>query len=70
MNNLGLGDNTNINLYETYGDVRSLNNSAMATLRSVIGPKGTNELKVQHLYTLENQCPEKNFLPAIFQEPL
>lgn len=57
INNLGLGDNTNINLYETYGDVRSLNNSAMATLRSVIGPKGTNELKVQHLYTLEKSMP-------------
>lgn len=57
MNNLGLGDNTSINLYETYGDVHSLNNSAMVTLRSVMGPKGTNELKVQHLYTLEKAMP-------------
>lgn len=39
MNNLGLGDNTSICLYETYGNVHSLNNSAMATLRSVAGPK-------------------------------
>ena len=57
MNNLGLSDNTTINLYETYGDVHSLNNSAMATLRSVVGPRGTNELKVQHLYTLEKSMP-------------
>ena len=57
MNNLGLGDNTSICLYETYGNVHSLNNSAMATLRSVAGPKGTNELKLQHLYTLEESMP-------------
>ncbi len=57
MNNLGLGDNTSICLYETYGNVHSLNNSAMATLRSVVGPKGTNELKLQHLYTLEESMP-------------
>lgn len=54
---MGLGDNTSICLYETYGNVHSLNNSAMATLRSVIGPRGTNELKVQHLYTLEKSMP-------------
>lgn len=57
MNNLGLGDNTSITMYESYGDVHSLNNSAMATLRSVVGPRGTNELKVQHLYTLEKSMP-------------
>ena len=63
MNNMGLGDNTAINIYESYGDVHSLNNSAMATLRSVVGPKGTNELKVQHLYTLEESMPGKE-LPS------
>ncbi len=57
MNNLGLSDNTSICLYESYGNVHSLNNSAMATLRSVVGPRGTNELKVQHLYTLEESTP-------------
>lgn len=63
MNNMGLGDNTAINIYESYGDVHSLNNSAMATLRSVVGPKGTNELKIQHLYTLEESMPGKE-LPS------
>lgn len=62
-NKMGLGDNTAINIYESYGDVRSLNNSAIATLRSVIGPKGTNELKLQHLYTLEKSMPGKE-LPS------
>ncbi len=62
-NKMGLGDNTAINIYESYGDVRSLNNSAMVTLRSVVGPKGTNELKIQHLYTLEKSMPGKE-LPS------
>lgn len=56
-NNLGLADNTSICLYESYGNVHSLNNSAMATLRSMFGPHGINELKVQHLYTLEQSKP-------------
>ena len=49
-NNMGLSDNSAINLYEVYGDVHSLNNSALLTLRSVLGPRSTNELKLQHLY--------------------
>lgn len=57
MNNQGLSDNTSITMYESYGNVHSLNNSALATLRSVVGPRGTNELKVQHLYTLEKSMP-------------
>ena len=57
QNNMGLGDNSSINLYEVYGDVHSLNNSATATLRSVLGPRSTNELKLQHLYTLEKSMP-------------
>ena len=47
---MGLSDNSAINLYEVYGDVHSLNNSALLTLRSVLGPRSTNELKLQHLY--------------------
>ncbi len=58
-NNQALGDNSSINLYEVYGDVHSLDNSALATLRSVLGPKATNELKLQHLYTLEESTPGK-----------
>lgn len=62
-NNQALGDNSSINLYEVYGDVHSLDNSALATLRSVLGPRATNELKVQHLYTLEESTPSKQ-LPS------
>ncbi|MGL5274240.1 TonB-dependent receptor [Myroides sp.] len=50
-NPLGLGDNTQINLYESYGTDKSIDNSILATLRSNISPKVTNELKVQYLYT-------------------
>lgn len=56
-NNMGLNDNSSINIYEVYGDVKSLNNSATATLRSVFGPHSTNELKLQHLYTSEKSMP-------------
>ncbi len=37
-------------MYESYGDALVYNNSLLATLRTVISPKVTNELKVQHLY--------------------
>lgn len=56
-NDLGLDDNTSINLFEVYGDVHSIDNSLLATLRTVINPKLTNELKVQHLYTSEESTP-------------
>lgn len=62
-NNMGLGDNSSINIYEVYGDVHSMNNSAVFTLRSVLGPHSTNELKFQHLYTLEEAMPGKE-LPS------
>lgn len=73
QNNMGLGDNSTINLYEVYGDVHSLNNSAMVTLRSVLGPRSTNELKVQHLYTLErsepgSELPSANIPRAIVEK--
>lgn len=57
QNNMGLSDNSSINIYEVYGDVHSFNNSALLTLRSVLGPRSTNELKLQHLYTLEKSMP-------------
>lgn len=62
-NNMGLSDNSSINIYEVYGDVKSLNNSATATLRSVFGPRSTNELKLQHLYTSEKSMPGRE-LPS------
>jgi hypothetical protein len=52
-NPLGLADNTAINLYESYGNDKNVDNSLLATLRSTISSKVTNELKVQHLYTFQ-----------------
>lgn len=52
-NPLGLGDNTAINFYESYGNDKNVDNSLLATLRSTISSKLTNELKVQHLYTYQ-----------------
>jgi len=52
-NPLGLADNTAINLYESYGNDKNVDNSLLATLRSTINSKVTNELKVQHLYTYQ-----------------
>ncbi|QMU27522.1 TonB-dependent receptor [Adhaeribacter radiodurans] len=57
QNNLGLDDNSSINLFEVYGDVKSIDNSFLATLRTSFSPRLTNELKVQHLYTLEESTP-------------
>ncbi len=58
-NLLGRDDNTAINLYEVYGDANTYNNSLLATLRTVVSPKVTNELKLQHLYTFEESVPGK-----------
>lgn len=52
-NPLGLADNTAINFYESYGNDKNVDNSLLATLRSTISPKITNELKFQHLYTFQ-----------------
>jgi hypothetical protein len=61
-NPLGLADNTAINLYESYGNDKNVDNSLLATLRSSINSKLTNELKVQHLYTFQSseQGPQLN----------
>ncbi|MBC7566081.1 MAG: TonB-dependent receptor [Pedobacter sp.] len=62
-NPLGLGDNTAINFYESYGNDKNVDNSLLATLRSTISSKLTNELKVQHLYTFQasTQNDQLNF---------
>lgn len=52
-NPLGLVDNTAINFLESYGNDKNVDNSLLATLRSTINSKVTNELKVQHLYTYQ-----------------
>lgn len=52
-------DNSSINLYEVWIDRKSHNNSLMATLRSVLGPRVTNELKLQHFLVFEGTTPNQ-----------
>jgi hypothetical protein len=49
FNNQNIGDNSAIVLYETYGSSRNKSNSTLASLRTTINPKVTNELKLQYL---------------------
>ena len=56
-NKLGLTDNTAVSLYESAGNDFNRDNSLLATLRTSINPKLTNELKVQHLYTFQSSEP-------------
>lgn len=72
LNSQGVNDNTSINLYEVYGDHLSKANSLMASLRTVLGPNLTNEVKLQYLYTLDDgrpsdQLPRENIPRAIVQ---
>ena len=48
-NNQNINDNTAINLYEVYGTSRNKSNSTLASLRSTLSPRVTNELKLQQL---------------------
>lgn len=52
-NPLGLADNTAINFFESYGNDKNVDNSLLASLRTTVNSKITNELKVQHLYTFQ-----------------
>lgn len=52
-NPLGLADNTSINFFESYGNDKNVDNSLLATLRTTVSSKVTNELKFQHLYTFQ-----------------
>ena len=54
---LGRDDNSTNNIYEVYADAHAWNNSLLATLRTVVNSKLTNELKFQHLYTFEESSP-------------
>lgn len=72
MNNYGVSDNSAINLYEVYGSHLSKDNSLMASLRTSLAPKVTNELKVQYLYTVDDakpnsQLPSSNIPRAIVE---
>lgn len=53
-NKNGLGDNTAINFFESYGNDKNLDNSLLLTLRSNLKPNVTNELKAQYLYTYQD----------------
>ncbi|WP_323134258.1 outer membrane beta-barrel protein [Tellurirhabdus rosea] len=71
-NKLGLADNTAINIYESYGNDYNMDNSLLATLRTSLNPKVTNELKLQHLYTFQDsspgdQLPDANIPRAIVE---
>jgi len=52
-NPMGLADGTAINFLESYGTDKNVDNSLLATLRSTVSSKVTNELKVQHFYTYQ-----------------
>ncbi|MFD2938299.1 TonB-dependent receptor [Spirosoma flavum] len=65
LDNQSDGDNTTINMYEVYSTRKSSNNSLMASLRTTINPKVTNELKLQHFWEYNKmyanpQLPEAN----------
>jgi hypothetical protein len=54
LNKNGLGDNTAINFFESYGNDKNLDNSLLLTLRTNVKPNITNELKAQYLYTFQD----------------
>lgn len=63
IDNQSEGDNSGINLYEVYINRKKTDNSLMASLRSIISPKITNELKVQHFFENVEVLPNDE-LPA------
>lgn len=72
-NPLGLMDNIRVSLYESYGNDKNVDNSLLATLRTSISPRLTNELKAQHLYTYQlsspgNQLPSANIPRAVVEQ--
>jgi hypothetical protein len=56
-NKLGLQDNTSINILESYGNDFNTDNSLLASLRTSIDSRFTNELKAQYLYTYQKSSP-------------
>lgn len=64
-NPLGLADNTAINFFESYGNDKNVDNSLLATLRSTVSSKVTNELKVQHLYTYQASTQNEQLGSAV-----
>ncbi|EOR93862.1 hypothetical protein ADIARSV_2999 [Arcticibacter svalbardensis MN12-7] len=63
-------DNSNINLFEVYGDFKSRENTTLASLRTQFSPNFLNELKVQYQsakrdYLPNSQLPVENIPRAI-----
>jgi hypothetical protein len=56
-------DNSNINLFEVYGDFRSKENSTLLSLRSQLKPNFLNEFKFQFQTATRNYVPNSE-LPA------
>lgn len=57
FNPLNIGDNSAINLFEVYGNNRTKSNSTLATLRTTISPRLTNEAKLQYLTSSFESLP-------------
>ncbi|HWV75422.1 MAG TPA: hypothetical protein VN040_27080 [Pseudosphingobacterium sp.] len=64
MDNQADVDNSSINLYEAYSSRKSFNNSLMASLRSEITPRITNELKLQYFLVSEEMIAHPQLLAA------
>lgn len=64
-NPLGLADNTAINFYESYGADKNVDNNLLASLRTTVNSKITNELKFQHLYTFQASTQNSQLQYAI-----
>lgn len=69
MDNLSEGDNSGINAFESYMNRKTINNSLMASLRSVLSPRLTNELKVQHFYEKNQAMQNNEGIPALQSIP-
>lgn len=68
----GLGDNTSINILESWGNDKNFDNSLLATLRTSINSRLVNELKLQHLYVYQNSTQSdqigKGYIPRAIVE--
>jgi hypothetical protein len=56
-NPFSVNDNSNINLAESWSDFSSVENSALASLRSTLSPNLTNEFKIQYQYAYRAYMP-------------
>ncbi len=52
------GDNSNINLLESYNNFKDVSTTIMLGLRTAITPKLTNEFNVQYLYSYKPKTPQ------------